>query len=246
MEENKRNLLIAVNIGLLICSTFFALLALVFVVGISGRLTTDEGLFREMRSELSVANGKLDDMAQAPEETEPAESSSSAEEAPSYTQEELNDMVFSRNFDDLLTVASSPNATELQLTLIAQECVTAIGSDIDKLMSLVVALVSNPNCTTTIVTMLANVNYYEVWLVVAQSDLCSEATLLLLAEQCSPYGNYDSNFLVPVVSAICENDSISIYVIQVLNNNYYACIQDIVRAKKIELLQPEILETLQP
>lgn len=261
MEKDEKRKINWSKVGVAIVAivAFAIVVALIFlgfatpisVFDTNGRVAADQVVLREMNDTLHEVNSKLDSMPQVGvhDSAEPAESSTPAEEVPSYTQEELNDMVFSRNFDDILTVASSPNATELQLTLIAQECVTVIGSDVDKLMPLVVALVSNPNCTTTIVTTLANINYYEVWLIVAQSDLCSETTLLLLAEQCSPYNNNNdsgSNLLVPIVSAICENDAISMNVIQVLNNNYYAHIQDIVRAKTVELLQPEILETPHP
>lgn len=258
MEENKKRkfnwskvgfaIAVIAVFAIVVGFVFVAIIAPFTVFDTNGRVAADQVVLREMNDMLSEMNDKLNSMSLVPEESEPTEGSTPAEEVPSYTQEELNNMVFSHNFDDLLTVASNPNATELQLMFIAHECVTVIGSDTDKLMPLVVALVSNPNCTTAIVTTLANINYYEVWLVVAQSDLCSETTLLLLAEQCSPYNpnTPNSNLLVPVVSAICENDAISIHVIQVLNNNYYACIQDVVGAKTIELLQPEILETPHP
>lgn len=219
MEENnnlgsntKQNLFKALKTGLLICSVIFAALALTFATGVNGRLATDEGILRDVESSLSEMNRKLDSMTQAPEATEPAESSSPAKEAPSYTREELTNMAISDDFSNMMKVALYPEATESQLLFVATAC--AYSSSVETETSavrLATALLDHPNATNAIASTLAQSESKFVWLIVAQSELSSESTLAVLTDHClgASNGTVHNDPLIAVVSAICENDAVT-------------------------------------
>lgn len=231
-SHTKQNLIKAVKLVLLVCSAFFAGLALVFAMGVDSRLAADEGILRDVSGSLSEVNRKLDSMTQTLEETESAESSSPAEEAPSYTQEELIGMAISDDFNNMMKVALYPEATESQLLFVATACAYSDPvMDETSAVRLATALLDHPNATKAVVSALAQTRSRFVWLLVAQSELCSESTLAVLADHCInvSFGITSDDPLFSVVSAICENDAVTEDVLNMFehsSNNYIRFIVD--------------------
>lgn len=167
-------------------------------------------------SDTTPSNTPVHDTAKVPE------NSSAVEEPTSYTQEELIKMLTSGKFEDLLTVTTYPESTESQLLFIAAYCTRSdLVSDETSVIQLASVLIDHPNATTAVMSTLAQCKSQLVWLLVAQSELCSENTLTILVSNYS--GNYYSSnnddILVSVAIAILENPATTEQIIDELEQN---------------------------
>lgn len=237
MEENEK-LVPFVPLKRVLAVLLLIIWMLVDIAGLSSTLvasgTANSNLndLREMNDTLSEMNDKLNSMSLVPEESEPAEGSTPAEEVPSYAQEELIAMAVSDDFSNMMEVALYPEATESQLLFIATACAY---SDSVKgetsAVRLATALLDHPNVTKAVVSTLAQSKSTFVWLLVAQSELCSESTLAVLADHCInvSFGTTSDDPLISVVSAICENGAVTEDVLNMFehsSNNYIRFIVD--------------------
>lgn len=235
-SHTKQNLIKAVKFILLVCSAFFAGLALVFAMGVDSRLAADEGILRDVSSSLSEVNRKLDNIPQAGvhDYNEPAESSAPAEEVPTYTQEELISMAVSDDFNNMMKVALYPEATESQLLFTATACAYSDSVEGEtSAVRLATALLDHPNASKAVVSTLAQTKSPVVWLLVAQSELCSESTLAVLADNCInvSFGSNKDDLVVAVASAICENDAVTEDVLNMFGHTSNSYIRFIVDTK---------------
>lgn len=204
-ENNNRQTL------LIIAAILFCVGVLFFIEGslnaILNRVNASELLLREMNESLTEIAKAAPVSTPVPDTMEVPESSSAVEEPASYTQEELTKMLTSGKFEDLLTVATYPESTESQLLFIAAYCAKSdLGDDETSVVQLASALIDHPNATTAVMSTLARCKSQLVWLLVAQSDLCSDTTLATLAINYNSSYNGDINSIPTYVAiAILEN-----------------------------------------
>lgn len=223
MKENNnwQDIFTPATIAFIVLAAIVAT-SLVITINASNHINASDALIREMHETITKMTDAASASTLAPDATGVSENSSAAEEPVSYTQEELTLMLTSGKFEDLLTVATYPDSTESQLLFIAAYCARSdLASDETSVIQLATALIDHPNTTTAVMSTLAQCKSQIVWLLVAQSELCSENTLTLLVNNyCGNY--YSSNndsILVSVAIAILENPATTEQIIDELENN---------------------------
>lgn len=229
MEENntrKANwpaILIIVAIAALVCIGFAVL---------DNSLTYNSNQIHDLVNQVQDMEhtfAKSAETKKAPEES----TTDAPEEPTAYTQAELTQMMVSGKFEDLLTVATYPEATESQLLFIAAYCAQSdLGNDQANVIRLASSLIDHPSATATVMSALACCKSQFVWLLVAQSELCSETTLAILAENCTlvkDENNIKSSIPTSVAIAILENDAVTEQIVNFLidSNGYIEYINDI-------------------
>lgn len=229
MEENKkRKICLGAVISLIITLVALVLISLAIAVDTSNRIAVAEKSISDVNSNVNVLVDSLTSISQSPT----SESYPSTEEAPSYTQEELISMAVSDDFSNMMEVALYPEATESHLLFIATACVysDSVGGETSAIR-LATALLDHPNATSAVASVLAQSKSRLVWLLVAQSELCSESTLAVIADKCvsASFGVSNDDPLVSVVCAICENDAVTENVLNIFEhsgNSYLRFISD--------------------
>lgn len=247
MDENNNKKKIRLLAGAA-AFAFVALIALVLIslaiiVDTNNRIVEKDGLLQDMHGSLIAVNRSLGNMSQAGlhDSDELTESSNTAKEAPSYTQEELINMAVSDDFANMMIVALYPEATESHLLFIATACTYSDSVEGEtSAVRLATALLDHPNVTKAVVSTLAQSKSPVVWLLVAQSELCSESTLAVLADNCISFsfGTNKDDLVVAVASAICENDAATENIFNILEHTTNGYIRFIVDTKLGKFPQP--------